>query len=544
MGTYRAPAPAVDTTFNQLNKIVGESINKFDLLFAEKKKEQKIQMEKNAKIKEKNDLDRANSYANWNKELRRVTPATGFSDENTQQLERWSEEYYSLSGKTDLYSLRRMAQLMSLPGQIANGTGAMTAINKRYTAGKNITGTGAKTIDYNNSDAVNLDFMAAYNDVNTRGNIHTREVGGKIYYELGDQTLDNSAFVEGALEGGNFILYNGSMATAMDPIIKAKQEEIDYKGQSITDDRSGKTKTIGTSYTEDNERYDNAMHGQNYEDIMKDDPYMKSIFTEQIDLLTKEAQKDPKGEAARLLYGDDLKKGEGGDDYTDLLQANNINGVGPWVGSNPDFGDIALRQQEIAKEGFYLYSQKEEFKKPDYVETGIVYKNQTPAKVNPPASDYTPAVDRKINSQRNRDLYQDNQSTSNRIAMAAKSKKPGRGVGKASELLVKELNLINQSPVFKDNIREGTYAISDGSGKIEKGKVVFLPKEHPDEPELVNVDLTNPNDVNEILTIEGSGMTPEVYDAIGSRFRYNEYEYEWVKTSKGPRFVKKNIQII
>ena len=235
MGTYRAPGQVIDTSLNKINEVVGKNISTFHTLFAEKKKEQAIQMEKNEAIKKQNDLNRVNQYANWNKNLRRVTPAGGFSSDDQAQLEVWAEEFYTLSGKTDAYSLRRMGELMSLPQQIANGAGAMGVINK-YTAAAAISGVGANSIDYTNSNNGNLKYMEAYNNVDTRHNIKRYEVNGHLYWSLeGQDDIDNNAFVEGAIEGNNFFLTNGSIAKSQDAMIKGIKENQDYKGEKKTD---------------------------------------------------------------------------------------------------------------------------------------------------------------------------------------------------------------------------------------------------------------------------------------------------------------------
>ena len=62
MGTYRAPGQIIDKSYQVANQQLAAGINKYDKLFAIKKEEQKIQMEKNAKLEEKQELDRVNGY--------------------------------------------------------------------------------------------------------------------------------------------------------------------------------------------------------------------------------------------------------------------------------------------------------------------------------------------------------------------------------------------------------------------------------------------------------------------------------------------------
>lgn len=386
MGTYKAPGQIIDTSLEKINEIVSKNISTFHTLFAQKKKDQAIEMEKNEAIKKQNDLNRVNSYSNWNKNLRRVTPAGGFSADDEAQLEMWAEEFYTLSGKTDAYSLKRMGQLLSLPQQIANGAGAMGVINKKYTAASSISGKGANTIDYTNSINSNLKYMEAYNNVDTRHNIKRYEVDGRLWWSLeGQEDIENNAFVEGAIEGNNFFLINGSIAKSQDAMIKAIKKNQDYKGV-ITKDNRDDTKTITyMDYSKSNEEFKETLRSKDQTETLNNGVYMKSIFPQLVRQLQKAYQKDidaggDGGKAGLLLYGEDRLPDliSGGDDDPVISERGVYDAnakVGPWVGSDPEFEDIAEHQRKIAKEAFYEYGTQDEFIKDDRIDTKIVWKN-------------------------------------------------------------------------------------------------------------------------------------------------------------------------
>ena len=519
MGTYRAPGQVIDTSLNKINEIVGKNIGTFHTLFAEKKKEQAIQMEKNEAIKKQNDLNRVNQYANWNKNLRRVTPAGGFSADDQAQLEIWAEEFYTLAGKTDAYSLRRMGELLSLPQQIANGVGAMGVINKKYTAAAAISGRGANSIDYINSNHGNLKYMEAYNNVDTRHNIKRYEINGHLWWSLeGQEDIDNNAFVEGAIEGNDFFLINGSIAKSQDAMIKDIKEKQDYKGKKEVDNTSDTEQITYMDYTKSNLEYKETLRNKDQSEVLNNGKYMRSIFPQLVRQLQAAYEKDiaaggDGGKAGLLLYGKDRLPG-GGDDpiisKEGTFDANAL--VGPWVGSDPEFTDIAEHQKKIALEAFYEYGTQDEFIKKDRVDINIVLKNQTPPTVSNQRRSL--GFQDQIKNVEIQKTYKRNQRLAHQIInkYTNKNGKLTKRKDVAYGLLARELN----ADLSRDHAALGKYiATADG--------LYWDWTDPTKDPIKKDLDLTSPKSISRLLSVESGGMANSVFVYFQNKMGDDEF---------------------
>ena len=197
MGTYRAPQQIIDTGYQEANKQIAFNVNKYDQLYEKRREEQKVQMEKNAKLKEKQDLDKVNAYNKFDDELRRVRPAGGYLDNITPFADNLANEYANLYGKTDSESLRRMKQIMAMPTKLAEGQGAMRAIDTKYGSSLEMEDGAANSVDMVNSSNDNLEYVSNFHD-NT-GLIMPQEIDGELSWGLEGRTLNNSVFVNGPL---------------------------------------------------------------------------------------------------------------------------------------------------------------------------------------------------------------------------------------------------------------------------------------------------------------------------------------------------------
>jgi hypothetical protein len=528
MGTYRAPSQIINNKYQVANQQLAENINKYDKLFAIKKEEQKVQMEKNAKLQEKQDLNRVTGYDKFNAELRRVRPEGGFVDNITPFADNLADEFASLYGKTDPASLKRMKQIMSIPTQIAEGQGAMRAMDTQYSASLEKEAGSPGSIDKYQTNNDNWEYVSNFHD-NT-GKIMPYEVNGQISWGLDDRMLDNSVFVNGAKEGQDFLKYNGDIATVMGGTIEGIQASLKYqdKGKKIIDKTNPSLHTAGVSYKEVNDEYRKQLKNFNYDKTLNNQKYMSSIFPQLVNKV-QEAATNKDSEAAQLLYGKDGVpggKGEDADreDLLGLIEDANAN-VGPWVGSDKNFA-ISNLQKEIAKQGFYEYGTSDQYMKPDFVETGET--KLTPKPIGgggggggDSSVSYTKTQLSKINNAQNEKAYKDNLKFSNEIADMVKESTSG---GKLSlgnrigaiEKLAKQLNKINKLQAkTQDPEQKGTYMYDE-----EVDGLVFKVIGGDNDGNIVNysaLSLTDPNEMNKFLTVN-SGMLDEfVYDNYANK---------------------------
>ena len=526
MGTYRAPSQIINKKYQVANQQLAANINKYDKLFAIKKEEQKVQMEKNAKLQEKQDLNRVTGYDKFNAELRRVRLEGGFTDNITPFADNLADEFASLYGKTDPASLKRMKQIMSIPTQIAEGQGAMRAMDTQYSASLEKEAGSPGSIDKYQTNNDNWEYVSNFHE-NT-GEIIPYEVDGRMTWGLGDRRLDNSVFVNGAKEGQDFLKYNGDIATVMGGTIEGIQASLKYqdKGKKIIDKTNPSLHTAGVSYKEVNDEYRKQLKNFNYDKTLSNQKYMSSIFPQLVNKV-QDAASDKDSEAAKLLYGaDGVPGGKGEDadreDLLGLIEDANAN-VGPWVGSDDGF-EIAGLQKEIAKQGFYEYGTSDQYMKPDFVETGetkLIPKSSSPSATTFDA--YSPSEKRDIADERNDKLFQQNNLLAHKIAEG------GRGPVNAAKLLATELNRLNQANPLAKNRRDGKFLVG------KDGKVKFQDNTY-EEMHPVDVTITDPSSINNILSIYGSKMNTKTYDYFADKYKSDTFK--WTGKGKDKKYIR------
>ncbi len=520
MGTYRAPGQVIDTSYQELNKQVAFNINKYDQLFAQRKQLQREQMEKNAKLKEKQDLARVEGSAKWHKELRDNQGPGGYGEANNKKIAEWTDEYYDLIGKTDTESLKRINQLMGYPKILADWYGAAKANDIAYTEGLGFGKDEANGIDYVNSDHDNLLYSDAFHENPSQLEIHETE-NGDIMIGLGDLRQNAQTFINGSLEGQSYLNYNGDYMTALAPQIEGIQANMKYleSGEEIIDAR-GVVHTTDRDFTQANVEYKEKLRNYNYDKTLGDQKYMASIFPQLVNKVQTAADADKTSEAAKLLYGADGEPGGEG------VNADANMEVGPWVGSDVEqFGKNAEFQRAIATEGFYVIGTSDQFMKPDQpIRTKTKYVNQQSSSSSS-SSPYTKKEMRDINNQANVDLYNNNLKLAERIyknllptigeAGSGRSGHKTMDKSKRNEainILANELNTINRANIdINDPKSKGTWKLGDGGGLVfeyhdgsgEKVKEDF---------ELTDDDLSSAAAINKLLTVTGGGMSETVYD--------------------------------
>ena len=538
MGTYRAPGQVIDRSYDEANKQIAGSINKYDKLFAIKKEEQRLQMEKNEKLQEKIELNRVNGYDKFNAEVRRVTPEGGFVDNMTPFVENLADEYASLYGKTDPASLKRMNQIMSIPQQAADGQGAMAAIDQKYSKSLGLDKDAPNSINSRLTNSENWAYVDSYHDQD--GGITPNEVGGRLQWKLGESNLNNSVFVNGALEGQDFLKYNGDPMSITDPIVEGIMTDLKYEnaGEKIIDKTNPKLHTIKTSFKKANDKFRERISDPKlYEPILNNQSLVESIYGARLlgEVEAIAAAEGEDSEAAKLLYGEDGRPG-GGDDPEGIWDANKEGG--PWVGSDGKF-EVSDTQRKIATMGLIAIASSDHYLKPDEVSN-----QQTRLTPTYDKSTYTPtAFDRNVNKSENVNLYKDNLKLSEEIAGLAgetsekdisvirlkdgtikevkrgdelatmMKKNPGSQIikggpnqYKAVEKLANKLNKINESKIdTKNPISKGEYFVN------KNGELAFKDKDGQVQP-MKNIDLTNSNEINRLLTVQGEEMDKDVFD--------------------------------
>ncbi len=408
MGTYRAPGQVIDKSYQELNKQVAFNINKYDQLFAQRKQLQREQMEKNAKLKEKQDLARVEGSAKWHKELRDNQGPGGYGEANNKKIAEWTDEYYDLIGKTDTESLKRINQLMGYPKILADWYGAAKANDIAYTEGLGFGKDEANGIDYVNSDHDNLLYSDAFHENPSQLEIHETE-NGDIMIGLGDLRQNAQTFINGSLEGQSYLNYNGDYMTALAPQIEGIQANMKYleSGEEIIDAR-GVVHTTDRDFTQANVEYKEKLRNYNYDKTLGDQKYMASIFPQLVNKVQTAADADKTSEAAKLLYGADGEPGGEG------VNADANMEVGPWVGSDVEqFGKNAEFQRAIATEGFYVIGTSDQFMKPDQpIRTKTKYVDPSSGGGGGGGGDgsgsYTKTQLSKINNGQNMQAYKDN----------------------------------------------------------------------------------------------------------------------------------------
>ena len=557
MGTYRAPDRLVDTSLLELNKQIAGNVDKYDELFAKRKEEQKLQMEKNEKLLREEELARANSYEKWNTELRRTRPAGGYQDHVTAWLQQLGDEYYNLSGKTDAYSLKRIGQLMSVPQQLAEGQGAMMAISKQYGASLDFAAGEAGSVSPELSNNINLKYVIDF--YGKKDGIRPSEEGGRVSWNLHGNILNNNAFVQGALEGNDFIRYNGDLDSVVDGTVTGVKTGIGYdkiKGQEVR--VLGDTKEVAyISNVEKNNLYRSKMKNFSWKKTIDNQDYMETVFPQLVREVQLAYQKDIEaggdgGDAGLLLYGEDRKKGGAGKDldYSVRLQQE-ISGldanaqIGPYVGNNDRYS-IAALQREIAKYGFYQRSISDKYLQPDKINTGLTYDNRT-KNVDDNSTAEKKNFRTNVQKLENIKLYKDNLAFSKDVVKTLlkeggswdniatytyntdtgeyESSKPGAEVIKpnatdrmnAIEKIARKLNEINQL-----NIKT-LDASQKGEWMLKGDNLVFQPADVEADDQIYGDNIIGDvNKLNQLLTVAGEGMNKDVFNyyknhGIGSK---------------------------
>ena len=542
MGTYRAPDRLVDTSLLELNKQIAGNIDKYDELFAKRKEEQKLQMEKNEKLLREEELARANSYEKWNTELRRTRPAGGYQDHVTAWLQQLGDEYYNLSGKTDAYSLKRMGQLMSIPQQLAEGQGAMMAISKQYGASLDFAAGEAGSVSPELSNNINLKYVIDFHG--RKDGIRPSEEGGRVSWNLGGYTLNNNAFVQGALEGNDFIRYNGNLDSVVDGTVTGVKTSIGYDKQGVVVKDLRNPKQIAyIDNTEKNTVYRNQMRKFSWKKTIDNKDYMQTVFPQLVREVQLAYQKDvaagnqSTSEAGLLLYGEDRKPG-GTDkedlDYSVRLQQE-ISGldanaqIGPYVGDNNRYS-IAALQRDIAKYGFYQRSISDKYMQPDKINTGVTYTNQDKNVVDNRTADEKNFA-RSVQIPENIRIYKDNLAFSKDIIKTMSTKGTWtedlgdkviswdvNGRIKGIEKLAKKLNEINQLNIKTlDASQKGTWMLKDNN-------LVFQPADPEDDDQIYRDNIIgDANKLNRLLTVAGEGMDKKIFDYYKNTLRTGKH---------------------
>jgi len=523
MGTYRAPGQVIDRSYEEANKQIAGSINKYDKIFAIKKEEQRLQMEKNEKLQEKIELNRVNGYDKFNAEVRRVTPEGGFVDNMTPFVENLADEYASLYGKTDPASLKRMNQIMSIPQQAADGQGAMAAIDQKYSKSLGLDKDAPNSINTRLTNHENWSYVDSYHD--NDGQIIPNEVGGRLQWKLGESNLNNSVFVNGALEGQDFLKYNGDALSVTDPIVESIMTDLQYEnaGVKIVDKTNPKLHTTKTSFKQANDKFRERISDPKlYEPILKNQRTMESFYGSQLlgEVVAIAEAEGKDSEAAKLLYGKDgIPYNE--DDPEGIWDANKEGG--PWVGSDGKF-KVSDTQRKIATMGLIAIASSDHYLKPDEVENQETHLRPTyggSGGGGNSSGSYNKTQLSKINNAQNEKAYKDNLKFSNEIADMVKESTSG---GKLSlgnrigaiEKLAKQLNKINKLQAkTQDPEQKGTYMYDK-----ELDGLVFKVIGGDNDGNTVDysvLSLTDPNEVNKFLTVN-SGMLDEfVYDHYANK---------------------------
>ena len=518
MGTYRAPQQLVDTSYQEANKQIAFNINKYDQLYAQRKEEQKIRMEKNAELQEKAELAKVQGFDKWNKELSQQRPEYGYGSANNKKIEEWGDEYYELSGKTDKESLKRMAELRGYPKLMAEWYGAARANDEAYTKGLEYGKDEAYGIDYTNSNHDNLLYSAAFH--NQTGELTVDEAeNGELMIRLGDLTQNAQTFVDGSMKGNSYLRYNGDVMSTLGGTIEGIQKEIKYleKG-TILEDKRGSTQTTDVDWTAANNEYKESLRNFNYDKTLGNQKYMSSIFPQLINKVQTAADADPKSQAAQLLYGKDgVPGGEG-------VNADANMEVGPWVGSDVEqFGKNAEFQRALATEGFYEIGTSDQYMKPDKpIRTKTTLVNMKPGgnNSNRNGGSYTKGELRNINDKGNQKLYNDNLKFSQGLVKLVNKTVTNKGgvgttvqempVEKAAAItkLANKINKINATRVDTQNpVPKGTYKLNE-----EKNQLYFYPTAADADPYQVDVNWQDPASINRFISVQSKAMDDYVYD--------------------------------
>lgn len=525
MGTYRAPGQVIDRSYEEANKQIAGSINKYDKLFAIKKEEQRLQMEKNEKLQEKIELNRVNGYDKFNAEVRRVTPEGGFVDNMTPFVENLADEYASLYGKTDPASLKRMNQIMSIPQQAADGQGAMAAIDQKYSKSLGLDKDAPNSINSRLTNHENWSYVDSYHD--NDGQIIPNEVGGRLQWKLGESNLNNSVFVNGALEGQDFLKYNGDALSITDPIVEGIMTDLKYEnaGQKIIDKTNPKLHTVKTSFKQANDKFrEQISNPKLYEPVLKNQRTMEGIYGSKLlgEVVAIAEAEGKDSEAAKLLYGNDGLPG-GGDDPEGIWDANKKGG--PWVGSDGKF-KVSDTQRKIATMGLIAIASSDHYLKPDEVENQETHLRPTyDGGGDEDKSDKPPKGASDINQK----LYKDNFAFSTDITKLYKSAGGKQNRGAARQELVDKLNQINKRNISTANpTQAGKWTVS---GDI----ITFTPKKDKDGYQAdsttygpTDIDLNDPNDINHMLTVQGEDMDKDLFNYYqsGSGSDYGDEKFK------------------
>ena len=513
MGTYRAPGQVIDTSYQELNKQVAFNINKYDQLFAQRKQLQREQMEKNAKLKEKQDLARVAGSTKWHKELRDNKGPGGYGEANNKKISEWTDEYYNLIGKTDTESLKRINQLMGYPKILADWYGAAKANDIAYTEGLGFGKDEANGIDYVNSDHDNLLYSDAFHENPSQLEIHETE-NGDIMIGLGDLRQNAQTFINGSLEGQSYLNYNGDYMTALAPQIEGIQANMKYleSGEEIIDAR-GVVHTTDRDFTQANVEYKEKLRNYNYDKTLGDQKYMASIFPQLVNKVQIAADADKTSEAAKLLYGADGEPGGEG------VNADANMEVGPWVGSDVEqFGKNAEFQRAIATEGFYVIGTSDQFMKPDQpirTKTKYVDPSSGGGGGGGGGGDDAP----KGANDEAQKLYIDNLQFSTKIADDYSNNYETEPLSK----LVEKLNQINKrNAPISNATQKGSWSVEKGTGSGGQDIIIFttakdangnvkITEYGQNQKGETSLDFTNADDINYLLSVQSKDLSKDLY---------------------------------
>ena len=344
MGSYRSPERIINRSGEMVNQQVNSLFNEMNSYFKTKQLE-------NEKIKQKNKLNKLKGRKEWQTKLSQTTPEQGFSKEMMRQLRDWGDEYYSLYGKTDSESLRRLDQLLTYPEQLAKTQGVISANMPAYDKAVSMSDpNGPDAVNYNTSWSDGLNILADVRD-NNGANFTIQEVFGDdgeadLVWSFPDAEGNTKQVNNGELvkysEGGKLMFdVNGNIDNVMLQYVNGPDGEggwkslIDYD-KGIKDIRKTPTsKTTSLKFNEKNEQLKQEAYNADMSSTLGNADLMNSIWPQ---LTSYALQNKPE-----LIYGPDGKPG--GDD--DLVSVNEDGSPKIWFSGSDN--DILAQQQKVAK---------------------------------------------------------------------------------------------------------------------------------------------------------------------------------------------------
>ena len=344
MGSYRSPERIINRSGEMVNQQVNSLFNEMNSYFKTKQLE-------NEKIKQKNELNKLKGRKEWQTKLSQTTPEQGFSKEMMRQLRDWGDEYYSLYGKTDSESLRRLDQLLTYPEQLAKTQGVISANMPAYDKAVSMSDpNGPDAVNYNTSWSDGLNILADVRD-NNGANFTIQEVFGDdgeadLVWSFPDaegntKQVNNGELVKYSESGKLMFDVNGNIDDVMLQYVNGPDGEggwkslIDYD-KGIKDIRKSPTsKTTSLKFNEKNEQLKQEAYNADMSSTLGNSDLMNSIWPQ---LTSYALQNKPE-----LIYGPDGEPG--GDD--DLVSVNDDGSPKIWFSGSDN--DILAQQQRVAK---------------------------------------------------------------------------------------------------------------------------------------------------------------------------------------------------